>query len=65
MQEKAVVAVGAWKQVWGPYSYNSSGTAPSGLDPDNIYQVISVSGYYTNVGIYDFLGLHLVGLIKG
>jgi hypothetical protein len=65
MEEKAITAVGAWKQVWGPYSYNNSGAAPSGLDPENIYQVISSTGYYTNVGIYDFLGLHLVGLLKG
>ncbi len=65
MQEKAVAAVGAWKQIWGPYSYNNSGAAPSGLDPNNIYQVISKTGFYTNVGIYDFLGLHLIGLLKG
>jgi hypothetical protein len=65
MQEKAAVAVGAWKQVWGPYSYSNSGAAPSSIDPDNIYQVISAKGYYTNVGIYDLLGLHIIGLLKG
>jgi len=65
MQEKAAAAEGAWKQVWGPYSYNNSGAAPSGLDPDNIFQVISAKGYYTNVGIYDILGLHLIGILKG
>lgn len=65
MADKAAAAVGAWKQVWGPSSYNNSGLAPSGLDPANIYQVVSSSGYYTNVGVYDFLGIHVVGLLKG
>ena len=65
MNQKAVTAVGAWKQVWGPYSYNNSKVVSTSLDPNNIYQVISATGFYTNVGINKFLGLPVIGLLKG
>lgn len=41
---------GAWKQVWGPYSYGGDdrGVDPK-LDPKNIVQVIFEGGYYYNV----------------
>ena len=39
-----------WKQVWGPYDYNSGqqGVNPN-ISPDEIFQVIFEDGYYYNV----------------
>lgn len=65
MEQKASVAVGAWRQIWGPYFYNNASQVISGLDPNNIYQVISASGIYTNVGVYKFFGAPVVGILKG
>lgn len=49
--ERLKVLAGTWKQEWGPYEYgNSDG---GGIDPEigieEIYQVVSSSGYYYNV----------------
>ena len=65
MRQKAQMAVGAWQQIWGPYSYNDNHQAGPALQADSIYQVIADGGTYTNVGIFDFFGLGIVGILKG
>jgi hypothetical protein len=64
-QEKAVNAVGAWRQIWGPYDKNSSAKKSPVLDPKSIYQVIAPNGFYTNVAVYDLKGFRVVGILKG
>lgn len=50
VRERIALLAGAWKQVWGPYSYRGSsrGIDPE-LDIDHIYQVVFGGGYYYNV----------------
>jgi len=52
MTERALRAIGSWRQVWGPYAFDDSQTVPDRMDVKNIYQVISPDGYYYNFGQY-------------
>jgi hypothetical protein len=54
MTEKAIRAIGSWRQIWGPYAFDDSQTVPDRMDVKNIYQVISPDGYYYNFGQYKF-----------
>lgn len=48
-EEKALRALGAWRQIWGPYEFDGrTGEIPAGLDTDEIYQVIDEAGFYYN-----------------
>ena len=53
-QDRAVKAIGAWRQVWGPYAFDDSQTVPDRMDVKNIYQVIKPEGYYYNFAQYKF-----------
>lgn len=53
-QDRAVKAIGAWRQVWGPYAFDDSQTVPDRIDVKNIYQVIKPGGYYYNFAQYNF-----------
>lgn len=50
IQERLPILAGAWRQIWGPYDYRND---DRGVDPElgteEIYQVVSPSGYYHNV----------------
>lgn len=50
VKERLNLLAGTWKQVWGPYDYrnDSRGVDPT-LGVDEIYQVISLNGFYYNV----------------
>ncbi len=50
VRERLPLLAGAWKQVWGPYDYrnNNRGVDPE-LGVNEIYQVVSIDGYYHNV----------------
>lgn len=65
MAEKAVRALGAWRQVWGPYSYDNSASVPRGIDVNQIYQIIFKEGYYYNFAVYDFLGIKSRTFLRG
>lgn len=54
MQERAENAVGAWRQVWGPYAFDGSDSVPRGMDVNSIYQVIDADGFYYNFAKYNF-----------
>jgi hypothetical protein len=65
MEEKASKIVGAWRQVFGPYSKKADGKIPSSSVTDHIYQVILPNGYFYNVALAEGLGLKAVILLKG
>lgn len=50
IKDRLAVLAGTWKQVWGPYDYRND---DRGVDPElgvnEIYQVVSIDGYYYNV----------------
>ena len=51
VKDRVELLSGAWRQIWGPYDYRTSGAR--GIDPDTIpdeiYQVVFPGGYYWNV----------------
>lgn len=57
-----------WKQIWGPYDYNSGqqGVNPD-IYPDEIFQVISKEGYYYNVTPLENseTGKEQIGMLRG
>ncbi len=65
MEEKASKIVGAWRQVFGPYSKKADGKIPSSSVPHHIYQVILPNGFFYNVALAEGLGLKAVILLKG
>lgn len=65
MEEKALRALGAWRQVWGPYSYDNSASVPRGIDVNQIYQIIFKEGYYYNFAVYNFLGIESRTFLRG
>lgn len=56
---------GAWKQVFGPYVFNSSRGTTRLIDADNIYQIIKPNGVYFNVARTPFLGKSLTTVFEG
>lgn len=54
MEERAENAIGAYRQVWGPYAFDGSDSVPRGMDVNNIYQVIDANGFYYNFAKYKF-----------
>lgn len=65
VRERTTSLVGAWKQVFGPYSFNRNRSADSFLDADHIYQVIFPGGYYYNVARNQALGVTITALFRG
>lgn len=65
MEEKSQKILGAWRQVFGPYSKEADGKIPGSSVPDHIYQVILPNGYFYNVALSKFLGARPVVLLKG
>ena len=65
MAEKAQRALGAWRQVWGPYSYDNSASVPRGIDVNQIYQIIFKEGYYYNFAVYNFVGIESRTFLRG
>lgn len=65
MAEKAKRAVGAWRQVWGPYSYDGSNSIPRGMLVNQIFQVIDAKGHYYNFADYKWLGLRTRIFLRG
>jgi hypothetical protein len=50
IKDRLPILAGTWKQVWGPYDYRNKNR---GVDPElgvlEIYQYVSIDGYYYNV----------------
>lgn len=50
IKDRLPILAGTWKQVWGPYDYRNDNR---GVDPElgvlEIYQYVSIDGYYYNV----------------
>lgn len=65
MTEKAIRAIGSWRQIWGPYAFDDSQTVPDRMDVKNIYQVISPDGYYYNFGQYKFRSRVVRSFVRG
>lgn len=69
VKDRLALLEGAWKQVWGPYDYrNDDGGVDPTLGVDEIYQVVSASGYYYNVAPYYPNGdktQEKIGLLRG
>ncbi len=64
-QDRAVKAIGAWRQVWGPYAFDDSQTVPDRIDVKNIYQVIKPEGYYYNFAQYNFGNRLIRSFLRG
>lgn len=65
MEEKSAKIIGAWRQVFGPYSKNADGKVPSTSVTNHIYQIILPNGYFYNVALAKALGAQAVILLKG
>lgn len=65
MPEKAQKILGAWRQVFGPYSATGDGTIPFGSRTDKIYQVIFPQGLFYNVALFQKGRAKAVFLLKG
>ncbi|MBS2020582.1 MAG: hypothetical protein JST00_47440 [Deltaproteobacteria bacterium] len=62
--QKIPLVAGAWRQLWSDYPYPM--TPFISMDPTQVYQVVSASGHYWNVGDQKALGfLGLTGVLRG
>jgi hypothetical protein len=63
-QQKLPLVQGAWRQLWTDFPYPM--TSFLTMDPSQVYQVVSASGHYWNIGDEKALGfVGLTGVLRG